>query len=353
LHIHHLTGAVMDPVVPSTDPEEPITVTPTEIIYHRRLRVLDHARRTGNVAETCRVFGISRKTYYEWRTLAERCGVEALMPKERRSPQLPNATPTWVVVELLTLAVTEPTIGCRQYADRLGDRGYGIAKSTVQKILVEHGLGRRSQRVARAAAIAAATTGLVTEAADEEELFGFCHWAARPGDLVALDSFYIGNLKGVGKVYQLTAIDTATRWAVVMIVLGVPNGATTGRFVDHVQRRLRRLGVQLRAVLTDNGPEYIARAFTAAVAAKGLAHHRIPPRSPNHNAVCERFHGTALQECWRPAFHRRHFTTVRQLQAEIDAWLVHYNTRRRNHSDFMRGRTPKDLLTIHRNAPAA
>ena len=58
----------------------------------------------------------------------------------------------------------------------------------------------------------------------EDRLFGFCHWAARPGDLVALDSFYIGNLKGVGKVYQLTAIDTATRWAIIMIVLGVPNG---------------------------------------------------------------------------------------------------------------------------------
>ncbi len=97
----------------------------------------------------------------------------------------------------------------------------------------------------------------------------------------------------------------------------------------------------------------MARAFTAAVAAKGLVHHRIPPRSPNHNAVCERFQGTALQECWRPAFHRRRFMSVRQLQAEVDTWLVHYNTRRRNHSDFMRGRTPKQILTVHRAAPAA
>ena len=207
--------------------------------------------------------------------------------------------------------------------------------------------------MARVAAITAATTGLVTEAAADDELFGFCHWAAAPGELVALDSFYIGNLKGVGKVYQLTAVDTATRWAVVMIVLGVPNGATTARFVDHVQRRLRRLGVPLRAVLTDNGPEYVARAFTAAVAAKGLAHHRIPPRSPNHNAVCERFHGTALQECWRPAFHRRRFISVRQLQAEMDAWLVHYHHRRRNHGDFMRGRTPRQMLTIHQIRNAA
>jgi len=353
LHIHQPVGAVVDPVVLPTEPEETTTVTPTDIIYQRRVRVLDHARQTGNVAEACRTFGISRKTFYEWRDRAERYGLEALVPKARRAPQMPSATPTWVVNELLTLAVTEPTIGCRQYADRLADRGFAIAKSTAQAILVRHGLGRRAQRVARAAAIAAHTTGLVTEAAIDDELFGFCHWAARPGDLVALDSFYIGNLKGVGKVYQLTAVDTATRWAMVMIVLGVPTGATTARFVDHVIRRYRRLGVTVRAVLTDNGPEYVARAFTQALAAKGLGQHRTPPRSPNHNAVCERFQGTALQECWRPAFHRRHFTSIRQLQAEIDAWLVHYNTRRRNHSDFMRGRTPSQLLAIHRTRKAA
>lgn len=328
-------------------------MTPAEIIYQRRARVLDHAAKTGNIAETCRTFGVSRTTFYKWRSVAERYGVEALMPKDRRPPAMPNATPTWVVNELLTLAVVEPTLGCRQYADRLADRGQQIAKSTVQEVLVRHGLGRRSARVARAAAITAHTTGLVTEAACENEPFGFCHYAARPGDLIALDSFYIGNLKGVGKVYQLTAIDTATRWATVMIILGVPNGEVTARFVETVIRRYRRIGVTVRAVLTDNGPEYVARTFKAALTAKDLTHHRIPPRSPNHNAVCERFQGTALQECWRPAFHRRRFNSTRQLQTEIDAWLTDYNHRRRNHSDYMRGRTPRQMLTLHRNRQAA
>ena len=105
------------------------------------------------------------------------------------------------------------------------------------------------------------------------------------------------------------------------------------------------------AVLTDNGPEWIASGFRAHLVARHLEHHRIPPRSPSHNAVCERFQGTALQECWRPAFHRRRFSSVRQLQQQADSWLVHYNTRRRNHSDFMRGRTPRQILdTAHSRA---
>lgn len=326
-------------------------MTRDQIIYQRRVRVLEHAAASGNVALTCRTFGISRKTFYEWRNLAERYGLEALMPKARRRPQLPNATPTHVLQELLALAVAEPTIGCRQYADRLADRGYVVSKTTVQKLLVNHGMGRRHQRVARAAALAALVGGLVAEPV-VEELFGFCHWASRPGDLIAVDSFYIGNLKGVGKLYQLTAIDTATRWAMIQIVLGPVTAAHTSRFIDQVQRRWRRLGWPVTVVLSDNGPEYHQR-FRKHLAAIGLTHHAIPARSPNHNAVCERFHGTALQECWRPAFHRRRFASIRQLQAEADAWLHRYNTRRRNHGDFMRGRTPRQVLDQHTSRRAA
>ena len=245
----------MDPVVLLKEPKESITVTPAEIIYHRRLRVLEHAAVSGNVAETCRVFGISRTRFYEWRNRAERYGVEALMPKTRRAPQLPNATPTWVVEELLALAVSRPTLGCRQLADALGRRGYAIAKTTVQKHLVDHGLGKRAQRLARAAAIAALAGGLITEAAASDELFGFCHFAARPGDLVALDSFYIGNLKGVGKVYQLTAIDTATRWAVMWLVLGPVSGEIAVRFLAARPAPLPPTRCAGGAVLTDNGPE--------------------------------------------------------------------------------------------------
>jgi transposase InsO family protein len=343
----------MDPEVLLKEPKEPITVTPDEIIYHRRLRVLAHARRVGNVAETCRVFGISRTAFYRWQDRAEQYGVEALMPKSRRRPQLPNATPSWLVEELLALAVAKPTLGCRQLADELGRRGYAMSKTTVQKHLVDHGLGKRAQRLARAAAIAALAGGPITEAAASDDLFGFCHFAARPGDLVALDSFYIGNLKGVGKVYQLTAIDTATRWAVMWLVLGPVSGEIAVRFLAYLQRQFRRCGAPVRAVLTDNGPEWISGLFKGRLAALGIPHHRIPARSPNHNAVCERFQGTALQECWRPAFHRRRFTTVRQLQAEADSWLVHYNTRRRNHSDFMQGRIPAEILKQHRRNLAA
>jgi transposase InsO family protein len=343
---------VVDLVVPLTDPEGTTTVTPEQIIYQRRVRLLALADELGSVARACRQMGISRTRYYEWTAIVAQYGLDGLMPKARRRPQLPNATPTHVIEDLLTLAVIEPTIGCRQYADRLAERGYVVSKTTVQKHLVEHGLGRRSKRVARAAAITAATSGLSTEAARENEPFGFCHYSPAPGHLMAFDSFYVGNLKGVGKVYQLTAIDVATRWAIMLIVLGPVTAEHTIRFIDHVTRSWHRHGVSVRAVLTDNGPEYTAAGFRSHLATKGIEHVRIPPRSPNHNAVVERFQGTVLQECWRPAFHRRRFSSIRQLQAEAESWLIRYHYRRRNHGDYMRGRTPAEILDTQRNHQA-
>ena len=134
-------------------------MTPAEIIYQRRLAVLDHTARNPERGRDLSDLRDPRTRYYEWKSLADRYGLEALMPKARRPPQMPEATPTHVVERLLTLAVVEPTIGCRQYADRLDDPGFSIAKSTVQRHLVAHGLGKRSQRLARAAAITAATRG--------------------------------------------------------------------------------------------------------------------------------------------------------------------------------------------------
>jgi transposase InsO family protein len=354
LHIHPVEGSGDGLCGSFHRAKEPITVTPAEIIYQRRIAVLDHAARVGNVSEACRVFGVSRTRYYAWKKVADLYGLEALMPKARRRPAMPEATPTHVVETLLTLAVLEPTLGCRQYADRLGDQGFSISKTTVQKHLVDHGLGRRPQRLARAAAIAAATTGLVVQdAMRKDEPFGFCLATGGPGELVCLDSFYIGKLTGVGKCYQLTAVDVFTRFAFAAIVLGPVTGAMTARFIAQMLRFYRRHGVRVRAVLTDNGPEYVANAFVETLVAKELRHVRIPPRSPNHNAVRERFQGTMLQECWRPAFHRRHYTSIRQLGAEAEAWLLTYNHRRRNHGDYMRGRSPKQVLDNHKRHNAA
>jgi len=254
-------------------------MTPAEIIFHRRVAVLEHAQKTGNVP---RPVGLRHLPH-------------PLLPVEERGrPPRPRSTRP---------EGTSNTADAGRHAHSCGpgpvdpgrDRahhrlspvcgpprrpGFTIAKSTVQKHLVAHGLGRRSQRLARAAAITASTTGLVTEAAADEDRFGFCLATGGPGELVCLDSFYIGKLKGVGKVYQLTAIDVFTRWAITTIVLGPVTHAHTMRFVDQLLRSWRKHGVRVKAVLTDYGPEYVAAGFQATWRPRGSATSGSRPGRP-------------------------------------------------------------------------
>ncbi len=121
---------------------------------------------------------------------------------------------------------------------------------------------------------------------------------------MALDAFYVGKLKGVGAVWQLTAVDIATRIAVVQLVVGEKNATIAASLLEHLKKALHKHGITFQGVLSDNGPEFVGKAFGARVAKMGLHHHRIPPWSPNFNSVCERFHGAVLQELYRPHFHR-------------------------------------------------
>jgi len=329
-------------------------VTPVDIVHQRRVAAVTHAVEGGNVSETSRIFGVSRKTIHQWKKTAATYGMEGLRPKERRPPQMPNATPTWVIDKLVQLAVLYPTRGARWYASELGAGGYDISKSGIQNLLNRHGLGTRNQRVAAAAQLALFSSGLVTDAAIDtlEDRhagpFGFCLWAGAPAAVVGMDCFYIGKLKGVGEVWQLTAVDTRTRIADVQIIRGRPTAVVTARFVDLVRRRWAKRGFDIDIVLTDNGGEFTGRRFIEHLEQLGIEHHRIPPRSPNHNAVVERFHQTMLEECWRPAFHRHLLASIHQLQAQANAWLGDYNTIRPNHGDWMAGRTPNQLLNNKR-----
>jgi len=314
-------------------------VTHEDIVYDRRVRLIEHAARINNVAEACRVFGVSRKTYYEWVKKAQAYGLSALLPRGRRKPHQPNAMSSEEVAVILSEAIARPTLGPKSLLRHLKARGVDRSASGVAKVLHRHRLGTAKERIIALASLTAAESGQVTEEALEGP-FGFCLFASTPGQVVALDTFYVGRLKGVGAVWQLTAVDVATRIAVVQLVVGDKTATVAAAFLDHLKKALRKHGITLTGVLSDNGPEFTGKPFQARVGELGLVHHRIPPRSPNHNAVCERFHGTVLHEFYRPHFHRGRVDDIPLLDRSLQTWVLDYNHHRPNHGDYMAGRTP-------------
>ena len=290
-------------------------MTHEDIVYDRRVRLINYAAQIDNVTEACRVFGVSRKSYYKWLGLAEQYGLSALLPKSRRRPHQPNQMSSEEVAVILAEAVTRPALGPRSLLRHLKARGVDRSASGVAKVLRRHNLGLARLRVAALASLTAAETGQLTDAAMEGP-FGFCLFASNPGQVVSLDALYVGRLKGVGAVWQMTAVDIATRIAVVKLFVGDKTAAVAAGFLDHLTKALRKLG---------------------------LDHHRIPPRSPNHNAVCERFHRTILHEFYRPHFHRGRVDDISLLDKSMQTWLRDYNEHRPNNGDYMAGRTPLEV----------
>jgi transposase InsO family protein len=332
---------VVNPFFGSNHRKEAATVTPADIIYSRRCHVIERAAIVG-VTKACRDAGVSRTSYYRWTARAECYGLSALMPKGRRRPAMPSGIPAHEEEIVLAEAIARPTLGARRLLEHLAERDVHRSASGVQKVLHRHHLGTRKLRVAALAALTAADTGLVAPRALEP--YGFCLFASRPGQLVGLDAFYVGKLKGIGPIWQLTAVDTATRWAFCSLMVGHVSAKATGAFVKELAKETWKVGILLQGVLTDNGPEFIGQDFREALTELKLAHHRTPPRSPDYNAIVERFHETVLHECYRPAFHRRRFDRLADLDAVLRDFLQRYNRRRRNHGDYMNSRTPLQVL---------
>src|SRR6267142_2367384 len=295
--------------------DRPMTLE--EKVHGLRLHVMRRAQALGNVSQACREAGISRALFYRWRQRVERYGLDGLHPRRHRArPGRPVELAPETERLVLSVAVSAATWGAGRIAAYVGRRwGLRVAPSTVQRALRRAGLATRRQRLTILEHHALQTAGLLT--ARTRQQLGRArhgeprHVAARePGELVCLDTFYIGQLKGVGKVWQITACDAACSYGVAWL-LPAHTAEAAAHFLRRVVRPLyRRAGWRLRRVLTDGGPEF-----------KG-----------------------AFDEDCRVAFRRRYFTNRTALQRSLEAFMQSYNHERPHQGYRLRGRTPAALF---------
>lgn len=321
-------------------------MTLEDSVLRQRLAVMQHAQALSNVSAACKQFGISRTLYYRWRQRLLRVGVDGLRVRPSRPTRWPRqATPT-LEHAVVAYAVLWPTHGPARMAAALAQQGWRISPSGVYGVLRRYGLRTRWERLLRLEVHSAATTGLLTERTKRPVVQA--HVAAqRPGDLVCLDAFYIGKLKGVGTVWQLTACDAACSYAIATLVPRRTAQATADFLRHHVLPAYRRAGHQLRAVLTDRGWEFIGR-FDSTCQELGIAHRRIKTGHAWTNGFVERLQGTILTELWRVAFRRTYYTRRDQLERDLQAYLRYYNRQRPHQGYRLRGRTPASVFTGQR-----
>ena len=318
-------------------------MTQDDVLFGYRLQLFALAAGT-SVAHACRTFGVHRSTYYAWKRQVDRHGLEMLRPRERRRPQMPNQLPKMIEQRIVAFSIAHPGLGPKRVSSELGREKWGgivVSPNGVWKVLCRHGLNTRAKRLGLIAGYAAPYEP-PRDPGPEAHID-----VDRPGELVGIDCFYIGRLRGTqGAIWQLTAIDiySSYAWAELVIEKGhTPSAKNTSRFARRVASELKAAGWKLERLLSDNGNEFKG-TFTATAIKLGAAHTRIHAGRPQTNGHVEALHKTILDECWRPAFARYLYPTLSGLRRELDTYLRYYNTDRVHHGRLTQGRIPADII---------
>jgi len=312
-----------------------------------RLHALQRAQQLGNVSAACRELGISRTVFYRWRSRLASYGVDGLHPKRQSANQgRPHSLSVQDEQAILALAIGYPTRGPQFYSYLLDRQGRCLSPSTVYRALRRVGLGSQIERLTLLERHSAQRAGLLTERTRRELQKARRQrrhvQSKHPGDLVSLDTFYIGKLKGVGKIWQITACDTACSYATARILLA-NNAREAAKFLRDLAVSFREAGWPIKRVLTDRGSEFKA-GFDLACEDLDIVHTRTKPRHAWTNGFVERLQGTILHEHWRIAFRRRYFTTTKQLEHSLQHFLRYYNDERPHFGYRTKGRTPSEIF---------
>jgi transposase InsO family protein len=328
--------------------------TNNPIIKHKA-GLLNLAEELQNVSKACKIMGVSRDTFYRYQELVETDGLEGLINRERRVPNLKNRVDEGTEQAVISYAIDFPAHGQHRTSNELRKRGVFVSGSGVRSIWLRHKLenfkGRLKaleDKVAREGIELSDAQIAALERKHEDDVACGEIETAHPGYLGAQDTFYVGNLKGVGRIYQQTFIDTYSK--VVHCKLYTTKTPITAADLlnDKVLPFYTSNGLPMLRILTDRGTEYCGKVeqhdFQLYLAINDIDHTRTKAMSPQTNGICERFHKTILQEFYQVTFRKKLYADMETLQKDLDDWLNYYNNERTHQGKVCNGRTPMETL---------
>lgn len=326
--------------------------TENKIIKHK-MSVLELARTLGNISDACRRRGVSRTQFYEWKRRFQTHGMEGLRDLPPIPKNHPFTTPKEVVEKIRALALNHPSKGCKYLEHLLAAEGISVSSVTVQKHLDDMGLGKRHDRwlaVERLAAESPQQLSGEQVAFLEKQNPQFRERrveSSRPGELLNQDTFYVGRLKGVGKVYLHAVVDTYSSYAFAFLHVNKRPEAAVAVLHNEALPFYRKQKLKVENILTDNGTEFKGtdtHPYELYLELNDIRHKTSRVRRPQTNGFIERFNRTVLDEFFRLAFREKAYQTVEQLQKDLDRWLVFYNNQRPHQGYRNMGRKPIETI---------
>jgi len=325
-----------------------------KIIKHK-VGLLNLAEELGNVSQACRIMGLSRDTFYRYKSAVDEGGMESLIDQNRRKPNMKNRVDEFTENAVVEYAINEPAHGQVRASNELRKQGVFISPSGVRSVWLRHNLScfkhrllALEEKMAKENLILTESQVIALERKKQDDLVSGEIETAHPGYLGSQDTFYVGTLKGVGRIYQQTFVDTYSKVAFAKLYTTKTPITSADLLNDKVLPFFEEHQLPLLRILTDRGTEYCGKAeshdYQLYLAINDIDHTKTQARTPQTNGICERFHKTVLNEFYQVTFRKKIYTDIEMLQTDLDRWLDYYNNERTHQGKMCCGRTPMDTL---------
>lgn len=327
----------------------------TKTVIKHKIGLLNLAEELGNVSKACRIMGLSRDTFYRYQNAVEQGGVEALIDQSRRKPNLKNRVDEQTEAAVVAYAIDQPAHGQVRASNELRKRGVFISPSGVRCVWLRNDLSCFKDRLKALEEKSAKENFILTESQVQalerkkhDDVVAGEIETAHPGYLGSQDTYYVGNLKGVGRIYQQTFIDTYAKVGFAKLYTTKTPITSADLLNDRVLPFYEQHQLPLLRILTDRGTEYCGKAEThdyqLYLAINDIEHTKTKARSPQTNGICERFHKTVNQEFYQVTFRKKVYRDLESLQLDLDQWIEYYNNERTHQGKMCCGRTPIETL---------
>jgi hypothetical protein len=299
--------------------------------------------------------GLSRDTFYRYQNAVEQGGVEALIDRSRRKPNLKNRVDEQTEAAVVAYAIEQPAHGQVRASNELRKRGVFISPSGIRCVWLRNDLSCFKDRLKALEEKSAKENFILTESQVQalerkkhDDVVAGEIETAHPGYLGSQDTYYVGNLKGVGRIYQQTYIDTYAKVGFAKLYTTKTPITSADLLNDKVLPFYEQHQLPLLRILTDRGTEYCGKAEThdyqLYLAINDIEHTKTKARSPQTNGICERFHKTVKHEFYEVTFRKKIYRDLESLQLDLDQWIEYYNNERTHQGKMCCGRTPMDTL---------